>query len=419
VTRRRLNSPRRPGKPGGELFEPGQHVGELGACYLTASVLFAKPAVLPSMKNLAALDLPANSATLQTFDAVSRLADIYRMPTMAQLIEGIKPRPTAASALQASGIMSQLYSIVAAFGPQRIALDAIAASQVAHNKVFHDQMLQILSAQSSIGRLVSNTGYSTALAPLFDAVNRYGQVQAQLGALTISPNRTPLLRGNSTQSGHLYDTYLSGLPARPIARRAAVARQAGDTQTGLLIAESLTGPDLSTDDRAELAEQLTLTVLEPWQTGPSDARTELFGVLADLDPGLPGWLKAAWDDIVRDGPKAASKIANCSVECIDRALRVAASPGEVATWLTSIPAKKGYMDGGSPTRRAKIMFIMRNRADRDTRLAIAQVDALVSLIQEVVNNLQSVKHGEAPSIATMRSWVLAAEGALAQLFLHV
>lgn len=375
--------------------------------------------VLPSMKNLAAAHFPVNIATLHTFDAVSRLADVYRMPIMAQRIESITPKLNAISVLQASGIMSQLDSIVAAFAPQRVALNAIAAAQLGQPNVLRGQMLQILSAQSSISRLVAGTSHSTALARLFDSVSRYGQVQAKLAALTIRPDRTFLLRGNTTQSGRLYDNYLASLPTRPIARRAAVARQAGDTQTGLLIAESVTAPDLRTDDREELAEHLTLTVLEPWQTGPSDARTDLFGVLASLDPGLPDWLKAAWDDIVRDGPKAASKIANCTVECIDRALRVAAPPTDVLTWLTTIPPKQGYLNDGKPTRRAKIMFVMRNRADRDARLAVAQVEALVSLVQEIVNNLQSVKHGEAPSIAIMRSWVLAAEGALAQLFLHI
>jgi hypothetical protein len=64
------------------------------------------------------------------------------------------------------------------------------------------------------------------------------------------------------------------------------------------------------------------------------------------------------------------------------------------------------------------MFIMRGRASRDTRLAVAQVEALISLVQEVMGSLQSVKHGKAPNIATMRSWVLAAEGALAQLFVN-
>ena len=90
----------------------------------------------------------------------------------------------------------------------------------------------------------------------------------------------------------------------------------------------------------------------------------------------------------------------------------------MVVWLNTIPSKQGYLHDGEPTRRAKIMFVMRNRAARDAKLAAAQVDALIILVQEVTNNLQSVKHGEAPSIATMRSWILAAEGALAQLFLH-
>jgi hypothetical protein len=106
--------------------------------------------VLPSMEKLAVLDFPANIVTLQTFDAVSRLADVYRMPIMAQLIEGITPTLTAASVLQASGIMSRLDGIVAAFAPQRVTLDAIAAAQLGQHSVFRDQMLQILSAQSSI-----------------------------------------------------------------------------------------------------------------------------------------------------------------------------------------------------------------------------------------------------------------------------
>jgi len=133
-----------------------------------------------------------------------------------------------------------------------------------------------------------------------------------------------------------------------------------------------------------------------------------------MDPGLSDWLKAAWDDIARDGPKAASKIANCVVECIDRALRLAAPPHDVSMWLATVPPKQGYLHEGKPTRRAKIMFLMRNRAGRDGQLAAAQVEALVVL----VNNLQSVKHGSAPSITTMRGWLLAAKGALEQLFLQ-
>ena len=55
---------------------------------------------------------------------------------------------------------------------------------------------------------------------------------------------------------------------------------------------------------------------------------------------------------------------------------------------------------------------MRNRAKRDTALALAQIDALATLTQEVMNSLQSVKHGDTPSIVTMRNWVLNGRGSI-------
>lgn len=61
---------------------------------------------------------------------------------------------------------------------------------------------------------------------------------------------------------------------------------------------------------------------------------------------------------------------------------------------------------------------MRNRSDRDARLAVTQVEAFATLVQDVAGALQSVKHSEAPAMAVMRAWVLAAEGSLSQLLLH-
>jgi Predicted pPIWI-associating nuclease len=229
---------------------------------------------------------------------------------------------------------------------------------------------------------------------------------------------TVLLSPPSSVAGRLYDTYIEGLPARPITRRRTVARCGGDTQTELLIAHGLIAGRLEDDARDEFAEQLTVLTLKAWQTGPADARKDLFEALAKLDPGLSDWLKAVWEDIVQDGPKAASKIANCTIECIDQALRIAAPADDVTAWIVQVGAKKGWMEGDHPTRRAKVMFVMRNQSSQDARLAVSQVESLTTLLQNVVGNLQAVKHGEAPSMAVMRSWVQAAEGALSQLLLH-
>ena len=327
------------------------------------------------------------------------------------------------AAVQLAGINSPAFplaSLVLASTPQIRAMEALSATWAPRNRLFGLQIGQIISAQLSVATLFNDLNYQSPLRGLFESVTRYSKVQAHLADLTIERPGSNILRGYTTRAGQRYDRYITGLPARPIARRATVARLAGDTMSGLLVAESLTADSLSLDDREELADEVTTLVLEPWQSGPEQARTELFAVLDSLEPGNADWLKAAWDDIVRDGPKAASKIANCAIECIDRSLRAAAPEDQVAVWLGTVPSKAVYLDiRGKQTRVARISYIMRDRSKRDIALAQVQVESLVRLVQEVVNDLQSVKHGEAPTIAVMRSWVLATESALCQLFLTV
>ena len=163
---------------------------------------------------------------------------------------------------------------------------------------------------------------------------------------------TVLLAPPSSIAGRLYDTYIEGLPARPITRRRTVARCGDDTQTELLIAHGLIAGRLEDDARDEFAEQLTVLTLKAWQTGPADARRDLFEALAKLDPGLPDWLKAVWEDIVQDGPKAASKIANCTIECIDQALRIAAPADDVTAWIVqSVQRRDGWREVTPPAVR--------------------------------------------------------------------
>jgi len=374
---------------------------------------------LPSFQTLAAARIQPNVAMMQTAVLAAKLGARYEVPAIARVAVDLAPQLRGNDILNAAGIASSLDAALATFRPQRVMFDAINAAGLGrHNAAFAAQAAQIVSSQESISRLVASSGGGAAMAGLFATMGRYGQVQAHLGSFAADPDIATLLRGSTRVAGRRYDAYLNGLPARPIARRAAVARHGGDTQTGLLIAESLTAADLDDDDRDELAEQLTVVTLEAWRTGPADARDDLFEALAELDPSLPDWLKAAWDDIVRDGPKAASKVANCTIECIDRALRIVAPVDDVTTWIAQVGVKQGWMDKSRPTRRAKVMFVMRHRSNRDARLAVSQVEALATLVQDVAGNLQSVKHGDAPAMAVMRGWVQAAEGALSQLLLH-
>ncbi len=282
-----------------------------------------------------------------------------------------------------------------------------------------EQLGQIVSAQVSLTGFGDSVAKSAASTELLDTVGRYGFVQDQLAGVLTRNGDADLLRGFTAAAGRRYNRYIDSLPERPIRRRATVARQAGDAQSGLLIAESLTGPTLDLDDQVALAEKFADEVLEPWQSGPAAARSDLFEALSMIESGLADWLKAAWEDIARDGPKAASKIANCTVECIDRALRAAAPNDRVLAWLAGLTPKPAYFDEkGRPTRHAKVLYVMRTRSQRDAALADDQIKSLITLVQNTVNDLQSVKHGAAPSITVMRSWVLTAESALSQLFVQ-
>lgn len=357
----------------------------------------------------------AASISSQVLESQARIADSFR----SAIADSIGR--SAISSVFADSISTSI------FGLDRYLEDFKSSAMLAFasslksplDGMFRSQFLQITSALESVNRFALNEIYLVISSGLRDTLIRYGQTQANFAEVAFRAEMPPLLRGASLGPGNMYDAYLDSLPARPITRRAAVAQHAGSVQAGLVIAEGLTAPGLRVTERDTLAGSLEDGVLEPWLSGPSDARIELFTVLEALESDLPDWLRGAWDDIVRDGPKAASKVANCAVECIDRALRAASPNPELLSWLQGRSVAGELLHDGAPTRRARVMFIMRDRSARDTRLAAAQVEALVSLIQNVVADMQSVKHGEAPTIAVMRCWLLAAEAALSQLFLQV
>lgn len=399
--------PSRPASPRGTVrVVGGQLAGRNSALAASQS---------PAFKTLAGLQQHSSFVGLQAAVNAASFAKTFDTATIQRRSAAVGPHVRVGELAHVQ-TLGQLTAALDAFAPQRTALAATAVGLSRNQYVIAAQFGQIVSAQDSIARLVAGTDLVKTSA-LFDTIRRYSEIQMQLGAFA-AVDRPSLLRGLTRVPGQRYDSYLGGLPGRPIARRAAVARFAGDTQSGMVIAEGLSSVGLDDDGRDELADEFTTEVLEPWQTGPSQAREDLFAELAALEAGLPDFLKAAWEDIARDGPKAASKIAHCAVECIDQTLRAVAAVDDVMAWVAVVGEKPGWLSNGRPTRRAKVMFAMRNRSKRDARLAVSQVEALVTLVQDVMENLQSVKHGEAPAIAVMRGWVMATEGALSQLLLR-
>jgi hypothetical protein len=360
----------------------------------------------------------ALNAVLASVGPASSRSDIF-----AKL--GVASGANAAVAAQLSQMLSQrnalagVVATAAAHSASSAVNDAFAASGLsARNALVAAQAAQIVTAQDSIARLVATTNINASVAGLLDTLTRYSQVQTHLGAFAVDVEAPVMLRGYTRLAGRRYDSYLDSLPPRPIARRATVARFAGEAQTGLVVAEALTS-DIDDDEREDLTERFDLVSIEAWQSGPAAAQQDLFTALSELDPSLPGWLKAAWENIERDGHKAASLIAHSTVECIDRTLRVLAPVDDVSAWIAEQGGPKPGWVGSNdrPTRRAKVMYAMRNRSKRDVQLANRQVEALVSLVQDLMDDFQSVKHAEATTIVVLRNWVLSTEAALSQLLL--
>lgn len=417
-------------------------------------------AQLPSVHAMACVPAAANAAVLEAVASYSR--PLYEAPNVTRLMDCIPPGLTAVDAAMSASLSSSITSMLstnstrgalgtlgltgahtafiaqlsqlfpehdalvriastAAYAGRRPFLEAARAVNAASfgtHPLVAAQAAQIVSAQDSLARLIATTGVSASMAGLFESLARYGGVQAHLGAFAVAGDPPVILRGYTRLAGRRYDSYLDGLPARPMARRATVARLGGDAQAGLLVAEALTS-DIDNDEREDLTERFSVVSLGAWETGPAAARQDLFDALDEVAPDLADWLKAAWENIERDGYKAAPIVANSTVECIDRTLRVLAPAEDVRAWVIDCGAPKGWLDTktGAVTRATKIRYAMRNRSKRDARLAVDQVEALVTLVQRLVGNLQDVKHAEPTTMVVMRNWVQTTEAALSQLLL--
>ena len=376
---------------------------------------------------------PSLGATVALQDALRR-SEIQLAPQLASLSRdwmssgiadsllaaGASNHGVSAALANIAGLQTDLTRTFAALSMQQTAVDTILAAQIAPRLIETSFFADFAAVGDVVGRLAMSLEPSVRFAGLFASLARYGQVHLEIGALAIDRQLTGSVLGSvGTDAGRRFDRNLDGLPARPIRRRAAVAEFAGDTQSGLVTVAAVTTSELDDDDREELSDHLVGGVLARWEARPSEARHQLLQALKDVDPDLPGWLEAAWDLAEGVTPKASNLMANCTVEVIDRCLRVLSPPDEVLLWLAGQPRRRGMLtDDDKPTRRAKIAFAMRNRAQRDSELAWTQVDALASLLQNIMNTMQGYKHSEAQTVVVMQGWLMSTEGALLQLLVH-
>jgi len=320
--------------------------------------------------------------------------------------------------LDASGWSSPLSNVAVDFLPSPNVIDALSQSVAVHDLVLHGQLTQVVSAQHSLWGLAAREDLSPAFTAVRDTLVRYGGVQDVLGSFLLELGRSAdLLRGYSAPPAVRYDTLLDRLPGRPSRRRVAVAQHSGDVQSGLVVVESLTAPDLGENEATGLAEEFTELLIEPWREAPARIREALLHRLGELDPDIPELLAGGWDDVARAGPAAASKIAHCAAEVLSRTLRALAPDGDVIAWVhDQHPSDKSLLtDRGDPTRRARVRYALRGRPTRDRRLVESQIgaiEALVGLVRDTNDALQPAKHGSSVPVATAEFYLWTTESAV-------
>ena len=191
----------------------------------------------------------------------------------------------------------------------------------------------------------------------------------------------------------------------------------GRTNLSLLGSDLLTATNPDAGLAAESADRVESEIIEPWMVARSETFEELYAKLGGIDPKVPEMLKGAWDDVRRRGPAAAEKIANCTVEAVDRALRASAPDDAVRAWHseTNRPAKE-WEGQNRPTRPLRVKFLLRN-LDGPGPVVESQSAAFATMASRLQNNLQGVKHASQADVTALRALLAAAESLLISLFL--
>jgi hypothetical protein len=200
------------------------------------------------------------------------------------------------------------------------------------------------------------------------------------------------------------------------AQRWRFAGASGHGTLSLLVAD--TADDRVDDLRADLATVVDVDVVETWTDGHVRWQEDLLNVVGDLDPQVPELLRGAWDDVHRHGPAAVSKICNCVVEALDRALRAAAPDDKVRSWFETAkrPANEWDAARKRPTRALRIRYVIHVGQIDGGDVIESQAEALIVMNRALMGDAQSAKHASTATMARARSLLVATEALLSMLF---
>ncbi|NEA56641.1 hypothetical protein G3I60_21495 [Streptomyces sp. SID13666] len=190
----------------------------------------------------------------------------------------------------------------------------------------------------------------------------------------------------------------------------------GRTNLSLLGSDLLASPDADPGLVAEGADRVESEVVEPWMAARLEVTAELYAVLTRVDAKVPELLNGAWDDIRRNGPAAAEKVANCTVEAVERALRQAAPDEAVRAWHAenNRPAKE-WEGLDKPPHALRVKYLVRNLGG-PRPLVESQAAAFASVVGRLRKQLQATKHASIGDVVAVRTLLITAESLLISLF---
>jgi hypothetical protein len=215
----------------------------------------------------------------------------------------------------------------------------------------------------------------------------------------------------------LWRDYADLVPPQPDVQWLRTSVGAGRAGLGLLGADVMES-DLEDTERVQaMVEQVELEVLIASEPGRLRMARDLYRRLGAIDPTVPELLEAAWENIERNGPAAASQAAHCIVEVLDRTLRAAAPEDAVREWHTRTKRSvKEFGDRGQMTRPLRVRYLA-SEIGGTKELVVAQYESLAGLLRPLHGRLEGVKHASTADVTLVRSLLLTAEGFLTLLFL--
>lgn len=346
-------------------------------------------------------------------DSVARLGLTVKGPTVASL--GL----TVSDSVRriADGMFAGNVGVARALATQQLVATSGIADLLAGDKMmasWRQTLLAEATARSLVGTVRLPVGNPELLRDIVGVNTAIARVLGQYADQNRSRMLAPALSARPTRE---LRGYLAGISVAPKVEDLTFAAQASRGIAGITAADLLNSTGVIDLEAADLLEE---EVVEPWLTGPQNARQALLDRLGALDPEIPALLAAAWAQVETDGPAAVAMASHAAVEVLDRTLRVLAPDEAVLKEHAAgrLKHKDAVFDKGGkpmPTRGGRVAFAVMKCHPGQTKLITSQTRALAVTVTTLQENLQAGKHNSNGTVALVRSYLVSVEATLTQL----